>query len=121
MATTTLETDNTLDDPRQRATLITGETGHSLHAVTTAVAGVAESAHPPQAWYVAMAISLSLLGVLGLMVLYLFFTGVGVWNLNRPVGWAFDITNFVFWVGIGHAGTLISAILLLCGLRSSGE
>jgi hypothetical protein len=39
--------------------------------------------------------------------------GVGVWGLNNPVGWAFDITNFVFWVGIGHAGTLISAILFL--------
>ncbi len=60
-----------------------------------------------------MAFSLCLLGMLGLMVLYLFFTGVGVWNLNRPVCWAFDITNFVFWVGIGHAGTLISAILFL--------
>src|SRR6266481_2717738 len=40
-------------------------------------------------------------------------TGVGVWGLNKTVGWAFDITNFVFWIGIGHAGTLISAILLL--------
>ena len=60
-----------------------------------------------------MAFSLVLLGTLGLMVLYLFVTGVGVWNLNRPVCWAFDITNFVFWVGIGHAGTLISAILFL--------
>ena len=60
-----------------------------------------------------MGISVLALGVLGLMVLYLFFTGVGVWNLNRPVCWAFDITNFVFWVGIGHAGTLISAILFL--------
>src|SRR5271157_5827145 len=108
-----VETDNTLDDPRQRATLITGETGRSLHAVTVAVAGVAEAPHPPQAWYVAMAISLCLLGVLGLMVLYLFFTGVGVWGMNRPNMWAFDITNFVFWVGIGHAGTLISAILFL--------
>ncbi|MGA2259612.1 MAG: hydrogenase, partial [Thermoguttaceae bacterium] len=108
-----VETDNTIDDPRQRATLITGETGQSLHAVTAGVAGVAEAARAPQAWYVAMALSLCLLGVLGLMILYLFFTGVGVWNLNRPVGWAFDITNFVFWVGIGHAGTLISAILFL--------
>ena len=44
---------------------------------------------------------------------YLISTGVGVWGLNQPVGWAFDITNFVFWIGIGHAGTLISAILLL--------
>ena len=40
-------------------------------------------------------------------------TGIGVWGLNRTVGWALDITNFVFWVGIGHAGTLISAILFL--------
>jgi molybdopterin-containing oxidoreductase family membrane subunit len=40
-------------------------------------------------------------------------TGIGIWGLNRTVGWAFDITNFVFWIGIGHAGTLISAILLL--------
>ena len=44
---------------------------------------------------------------------YQFATGIGTWGLNRTVGWAFDITNFVFWVGIGHAGTLISAILLL--------
>jgi molybdopterin-containing oxidoreductase family membrane subunit len=107
------EIDNTLDDPRQRATLITGETGRSLHAVTAGVAGVAEAARAPRAWYVAMAFALCLLGTLGLMVLYLFITGVGVWNLNRPVCWAFDITNFVFWVGIGHAGTLISAILFL--------
>jgi len=47
------------------------------------------------------------------MVTYLFAKGIGVWGLNNSVGWAFDITNFVFWVGIGHAGTLISAILLL--------
>jgi Ni/Fe-hydrogenase subunit HybB-like protein len=105
--------DNTPEDPRQRAPLVTGETALSLHAVTETVAGVAEAAHPPAAWYIAMAISLSFVGILGLMILYLFFTGVGVWNLNRPVGWAFDITNFVFWVGIGHAGTLISAILFL--------
>ena len=108
-----VEIDNTLEDPRNRAALITGEPGHSLHAVTTGVAAVAEAARPPRAWYVAMAFSLLLLGTLGLMVLYLFITGVGVWNLNRPVCWAFDITNFVFWVGIGHAGTLISAILFL--------
>ena len=47
------------------------------------------------------------------MVTYLFAKGIGIWGLNNPVGWAFDITNFVFWIGIGHAGTLISAILLL--------
>jgi molybdopterin-containing oxidoreductase family membrane subunit len=48
-----------------------------------------------------------------LLLGYLVLTGVGVWGLNHPVGWAWDITNFVFWIGIGHAGTLISAILFL--------
>jgi molybdopterin-containing oxidoreductase family membrane subunit len=64
-------------------------------------------------WWLAFLPSLSLL-VLGVVaVAYLMTTGVGVWGLNRTVGWAFDITNFVFWIGIGHAGTLISAILFL--------
>jgi hypothetical protein len=49
-------------------------------------------------------------------VAYLMMTGVGVWGLNRTIGWAFDITNFVFWVGIGHAGTLIS--VCFCFARS---
>ncbi len=111
------EIDNTVDVPGQRAALITGETGQSLHRVTEVVAGVAEARHPPKAWYVAFAVSFLTLCVLGLMIGYLIFTGVGVWNLNRPVGWAFDITNFVFWVGIGHAGTLISAILFLARQR----
>lgn len=57
--------------------------------------------------------SSSLLLVLAGMITYLIGNGIGVWGLNNPVGWAFDITNFVFWVGIGHAGTLISAILFL--------
>src|SRR5262249_39101251 len=52
-----------------------------------------------------------ILGVVA--VAYEIATGIGTWGLNRTVGWAFDITNFVFWVGIGHAGTLISAILFL--------
>jgi len=64
-------------------------------------------------WWLAFlpAFGLMLLGVAA--VAYLMMTGVGTWGLNRTVGWAFDITNFVFWVGIGHAGTLISAILFL--------
>ncbi|MBW7906975.1 MAG: polysulfide reductase NrfD [Phycisphaerae bacterium] len=105
------EFDNTADDPRQRAELVTGGLGFA--DVTEVVSNVAERPRPPLAWYVALAISVSLLGVLGAMILYLFSTGVGVWNLNNPVCWGFDITNFVFWVGIGHAGTLISAILFL--------
>ena len=56
-----------------------------------------------------------LLGVVA--VGYQVATGIGTWGLNRTVGWAFDITNFVFWIGIGHAGTLISAILFLLRQR----
>lgn len=64
-------------------------------------------------WWLAFlpAVGLLLLGVAA--VTYLVMTGIGTWGLNRTVGWGFDITNFVFWVGIGHAGTLISAILFL--------
>ena len=68
---------------------------------------------PPKAWYIALGNLLSLLGLLGSCVSYLFLTGVGVWGNNQPAGWGFGIVNFVFWVGIGHAGTLITAILFL--------
>ena len=64
-------------------------------------------------WWICFCIALLGLANLGVMVAYLFWQGIGVWGLNNSVGWAFDITTFVFWVGIGHAGTLISAILLL--------
>jgi len=111
MASRVLEFDNTIEDPRQRAPLVLG--GRDFTAVTDMVCAVAEAPRPPLAWYIAFTISAVLLVVLAAMVLYLVFTGVGVWGLNNPVGWGFDITNFVFWVGIGHAGTLISAILFL--------
>jgi molybdopterin-containing oxidoreductase family membrane subunit len=64
-------------------------------------------------WWLAFLAALSLLGLGAAAVAYQVATGIGTWGLNRSVGWAFDITNFVFWVGIGHAGTLISAILFL--------
>jgi molybdopterin-containing oxidoreductase family membrane subunit len=68
---------------------------------------------PTGKWWVAFAISVSLL-LLGVgTVTYEVMTGIGTWGLDKTIGWAFDITNFVFWVGIGHAGTLISAILFL--------
>ncbi len=111
MAAIVGEIDNTFNDPRQRAPLVVGE--HDFASVTEVVCDVTERPRPPTAWYVAFAVSLTLLAILMAMIAYLFFTGVGVWNLNNPVGWGFDITNFVFWVGIGHAGTLISAILFL--------
>lgn len=68
---------------------------------------------PTSLWWIAMAVSLALLAFGFYCVCYLLWNGIGVWGLNKTVGWAWDITNFVWWVGIGHAGTLISAILLL--------
>lgn len=111
MASTVGEIDNTLEVPGQRPTLITG--GHDFGSLTDRVAAVWEAPRPPRAWYIAFTISVVLLAILGAMIGYLVFNGVGVWGLNNPVSWGFDITNFVFWVGIGHAGTLISAILFL--------
>ena len=85
---------------------------HDFHSVTEMVCAVNERP-TPKAWYIAFGISLATLGLLGIMIGYLFWQGTGVWGLNNPVGWGFAIVNFVFWVGIGHAGTLISAVLFL--------
>ncbi len=68
---------------------------------------------PGLSWFKVFALSSLLLGLLVLGLGYTVATGIGVWGNNSPIGWAFDITNFVFWIGIGHAGTLISAVLLL--------
>ena len=83
-----------------------------FHAITEAVAGPVERPAPIGWWFYFIP-ALALLGLLGVAVSWLFWEGIGIWGLNVPVGWAWDITNFVFWVGIGHAGTLISAILFL--------
>jgi Ni/Fe-hydrogenase subunit HybB-like protein len=64
-------------------------------------------------WWSAFSVAAAFLLLGAIAVTYQISTGIGTWGLNRTVGWAFDITNFVFWVGIGHAGTLISAILFL--------
>jgi Ni/Fe-hydrogenase subunit HybB-like protein len=68
---------------------------------------------PDRKFYIALSISGSMLALLVIGLGLTFYYGIGMWGNNIPVGWAFDITNFVFWVGIGHAGTLISAILFL--------
>ena len=68
---------------------------------------------PTALWYAAFSVSVSVFLVGACAMAYTMATGIGTWGLNRTVGWAFDITNFVFWIGIGHAGTLISAILFL--------
>ena len=64
-------------------------------------------------WWACFGVALSLLGMLVISISWTLYKGIGVWGNNIPVGWAFGIINFVWWIGIGHAGTLISAILLL--------
>ncbi len=72
---------------------------------------------PSRTWWIAFGITSSMLGIGLACFAITFFFGVGVWGINQPVAWGFDIVNFVFWVGIGHAGTLISAILFLLRQR----
>jgi Ni/Fe-hydrogenase subunit HybB-like protein len=87
--------------------------GHSLGSITDKISTIVLSTHQPISWYVVVAIGFLITGMLGMAVSYLFLKGVGIWGVNIPVGWGFAIVNFVWWIGIGHAGTLISAILLL--------
>jgi len=103
--------DNTIQDPENRAQLILNHT--DFGSVTTDILRANESEKPPKSWYFALAVSFTMMSMLGVMIGYLIFTGVGVWGNNNPVAWGYPIVNFVFWVGIGHAGTLISAILFL--------
>ncbi len=104
-------TDNVYFDPVDgRAPLILGTT--DFHSITEAVAAPIEN-RAPLGWWVCLAAALGLLAVFGLSIAWLFWEGVGIWGVMVPVGWGFAIVNFVFWVGIGHAGTLISAVLFL--------
>jgi molybdopterin-containing oxidoreductase family membrane subunit len=84
-----------------------------IGVITDTVCRIVERPRPPRAWYIAFAVTTSMTAMMFGMIGYLISTGVGVWGNNVPIGWAWDITNFVFWVGIGHAGTLISAVLFL--------
>lgn len=93
-----------------RPPLIEGD--KSLAQVTHEICAPMES-RPGLLWWLALLASGLLLALGAAAIAYQIATGVGTWGLNRTVGWAFDITNFVFWIGIGHAGTLISAILFL--------
>lgn len=84
--------------------------------ITSDISAIAES-KTPRAWYIAITITGSLALLFFGLIVHLILTGLGVWGISIPVGWGFAIINFVFWVGIGHAGTLISAILFLLRQR----
>jgi Ni/Fe-hydrogenase subunit HybB-like protein len=87
--------------------------GHDFASVTDKISSLVLKRKTPIWWFIGFAIAFSITMMLLLTITNLVFTGIGIWGNNVPVGWAFDIINFVWWIGIGHAGTLISAILLL--------
>lgn len=87
--------------------------GETYGTITDKIAGEVLYTKTPKSMLITLGITSMLLLVFICSVGYLLLKGPGIWGVNNPVGWAFDITNFVWWVGIGHAGTLISAILLL--------
>ncbi len=87
--------------------------GHSMSSVTNKISSIVLTQKTPLSWYIGFAIAFGLMQLLLVSIVYLLVAGVGVWGLNVPVAWGLAIVNFVWWVGIGHAGTLISAILLL--------
>ena len=102
----------TLTTPKEleRVPLVTNDRKHTW--ITDKVSSIVEE-RTPLWWWVAF-LPCSLIALIGLFCIgYQISNGVGVWGENKTVGWAWDITNFVFWIGIGHAGTLISAILFL--------
>ncbi len=88
------------------------EGNHDFHSVTEKIAGIVEMKNS-RAWFIGFGISGFFALVLLVSIAYLLWMGTGIWGLNNPVGWGWAIVNFVFWVGIGHAGTLISAVLFL--------
>ena len=89
------------------------EPGHTYSTVTDQISAIVLSERQPRSWWIGFSISLVLLMVFLFATSHLLATGIGIWGNNIPVAWAFDIINFVWWIGIGHAGTLISAVLLL--------
>jgi molybdopterin-containing oxidoreductase family membrane subunit len=87
--------------------------GHTLGSITDKISSIVLTRQTGRGWMIGFALAFALVMLLMMAVAYLFVLGVGVWGINVPVAWGFAIINFVWWIGIGHAGTLISAILLL--------
>src|SRR5215472_692635 len=87
--------------------------GQTFDSVTDKISGIVLKRPIGLGWLAGLLVGMTLVGILLMTVTYLFLRGVGIWGIEIPVGWGFAIINFVWWIGIGHAGTLISAILLL--------
>src|SRR5580698_8655172 len=110
-----------MDEPRQPATIGDSapviEPGHTFGSVTDEIASIVLTRPTSNGWFLGFGVAFLLTMMMLFAIGYLFLRGVGIWGITVPVAWGFAIVNFVWWIGIGHAGTLISAILLL--LRQS--
>ena len=87
--------------------------GHTFGTITDKISAIVLTRRTPVGWMVGFGIAFLAVMMFLTAVTYLFLRGVGIWGVNVPIAWGFAIVNFVWWIGIGHAGTLISAILLL--------
>src|SRR6202163_4578688 len=93
------------------------EPGHTFGTVTEKISAIVLTRPASNGWFLGFGVAFMLTMMMLFAIGYLFLKGIGIWGVTIPIGWGFAIVNFVWWIGIGHAGTLISAILLL--LRQS--
>src|SRR3978361_347523 len=87
--------------------------GHNFKSVTQKIAGIVLTSNTPLGWFFGLMVGAGIATGVVIGITWLFLKGVGIWGVTIPGAWGFAIINFVWWIGIGHAGTLISAILLL--------
>ncbi len=110
-----------MDEQRQPATISNRapviEPGYTFGTVTDKISSIVLTRPTSNGWFLGFGVAFLLTMMMLYAIGYLFVRGVGIWGITIPIGWGFAIVNFVWWIGIGHAGTLISAILLL--LRQS--
>src|SRR6202790_1334457 len=86
--------------------------GYTFGSVTDKISSIVLTRKTPMGWWIGFLLAFALANVLMVSIAYLLVMGVGIWGVNIPVAWGFAIVNFVWWIGIGHAGTVLSAILL---------
>jgi len=112
MATSEIKRGDPGIDPKTGEFRVVG-VSETFKSVTEKISGIVLTPHTPLGWLAFFGIAGAGATVLLVAVTWLFLKGVGIWAITQPVAWGFAIINFVWWIGIGHAGTLISAILLL--------
>src|SRR2546430_1933138 len=111
------ESQKTTQEPSQPdAAPIIGP-GHTFASITDKISAITQGQPASRRWWLGFGVTFGLVVMLHFAIAYLLVQGVGIWGVNIPVAWGFAIVNFVWWIGIGHAGTLISAILLLLRQR----